>query len=501
MILQRKNCVIRADGSLTLGGGHIYRCLVLADALTERGWRCHFAIREETLGIVPKLGRLSHKLIVLDGNVEDEPHAIACHFASGIDLLVVDHYFRDEPFERALRNVASRILVIEDLVGRNHCCDILFDQTNKRRPADSGALTDRLNLLGCTNALVRPSFARRRLFGEARPRSGQPRHILIQAGASDPCRLALPLAAMARTAFPESRMDIVLGSSSPSLDETAAFAAAHAQTVRLHVDSDHMDGLMSAADLMVGAAGSSCWEACCLGLPSVLVRIADNQRPVVQGLTEEKAALFLGDKDDFLAASPQERLARLDPGSLDLELMSLNARRLCDGLGVRRLLLALEPEIAKRNQKVRLRPVTPEDSPLIFAWQQNPATRRYFRNKDVPTKEGHEKWFSQRIVSNLGPYCLVLADETPAGTVRLDRVADRQRDSAIPAFEVSLVTAPDQRGQGIGTAALRAARRLVPEADMVAYIEPANTASIRSFEMSGFQRDGGDWMRLFAGMP
>ena len=60
----------------------------------------------------------------------------------------------------------------------------------------------------------------------------------------------------------------------------------------LHVDTPHMARLTAEADIGIGAAGSSVWERCVLGLPSAMVVLAENQRPAAAALAERNAALW-----------------------------------------------------------------------------------------------------------------------------------------------------------------------------------------------------------------
>jgi UDP-2,4-diacetamido-2,4,6-trideoxy-beta-L-altropyranose hydrolase len=491
-------CVIRADASLTLGGGHIYRTLVLAEALRDTGWTCAFACLPETLTIVPALASRGHEICLLETREDEEPAVLRHRFPNGCALLVVDHYRRDLAFERSLRGWAAKILAVEDLQGRAHDCDIFLDQTHAWDARHMAQAAGRLALIGHEYALLRPGFANRRLRQGLRIRRSPPNNILVQAGASDPFRLAQPLTKLAQIAFPQSRIMAVLGSSSPSLSAMRSMAEASGGQISLNVDAAHMDALMDEADLMLGAAGSSCWEACCLGLPMALVQIAENQAPVIGFLTAIDVSLSLGYAEDVLT-QPLESLAlTLQEGVARLDLMSQRAACITDGLGPRRLMLALEPQMSRKGAAIRLRAARRADGQLLLDWQCDPSTRRYFRNSAPPSPEQHFLWLESRLQGDKGPFSLILADEVPVGVVRLDRRDDKRRNSTIPAFEVSLSVESGRRGEGIGTAALAAARRLTPEADLVAHIVPENASSLSTFAKAGFLPEGEDWKRLKA---
>ncbi|MBF0355124.1 MAG: UDP-2,4-diacetamido-2,4,6-trideoxy-beta-L-altropyranose hydrolase [Alphaproteobacteria bacterium] len=493
-----RHCVIRADASAQLGGGHILRCLVLADALTSYGWKCSFATRETSLGAVRRLQYSGHEIVILRSDEQHEADEILAAFLQGCDLLIVDHYHRGKAFEQQLCKWAQRIFVIEDLLDRSHQCNFLLDQTHSARPAEMSISSVGCQLVGQEFALLRRSFSIARLAGPVSGRIFPPRRILIQTGLSDLAGLAVPLTLAARAAFPDALLAVVLGSMAASLSEIRQISQCSPGSVALYIDEEHMDDQMRNADLMLGAAGSSCWEACCLGLPMALVQVAENQQPVIELLTQRGAAICLGTASDILSC-PDDIIGKLTSLTAEhLMNFSTQSSRICDGLGVNRVLLTLLPELTTARTAITLRPVQPGDSSLLFQWQVDPSTRRFFRDPSVPTAELHASWFSDRLASDKGPFCLIMHLDQPVGVIRLDRLDSARRDKFVPAFEVSLIISPEERGKGIGSAALRAACRLVDGVDVVAHIFSQNEPSIAAFASAGFLPDGSDWFRLKA---
>jgi spore coat polysaccharide biosynthesis predicted glycosyltransferase SpsG len=94
----RRRAVFRCDASAALGGGHVARCLTLAQALRDRGWSCAFAISVETTAAVPRLRRAADAILTLGVATADEARHMGDGFGGEADLLVVDHYARDEAF-------------------------------------------------------------------------------------------------------------------------------------------------------------------------------------------------------------------------------------------------------------------------------------------------------------------------------------------------------------------------------------------------------------------
>ncbi|CAN0297344.1 unnamed protein product, partial [Chrysoparadoxa australica] len=119
-----REAVFRVDASQEIGAGHTMRCLTLADALTEAGWRCSFAVGPQTLAIVSDLRKAPYEVLELSG---DRIQPMQERWPEGIDLLVIDHYDLGAAYEVACRPWARKIFVIDDLARRIHPCDLLLD--------------------------------------------------------------------------------------------------------------------------------------------------------------------------------------------------------------------------------------------------------------------------------------------------------------------------------------------------------------------------------------
>ena len=119
--------VFRTDAGVAIGGGHVMRCLTLANELYEKKWECSFVCSEAALTTVPELAKSKHKIIILGDNEINNPLPIKENWSTGVELFVVDNYQLNADYESAFRPWAARILVIDDLANRAHDADILLD--------------------------------------------------------------------------------------------------------------------------------------------------------------------------------------------------------------------------------------------------------------------------------------------------------------------------------------------------------------------------------------
>jgi UDP-2,4-diacetamido-2,4,6-trideoxy-beta-L-altropyranose hydrolase len=466
--------VFRADAGATIGWGHVMRCAALAHALRDTGWRCAWATLSDNAAMTARLADLFDDFIDLAPD-QGEPDQMRVRWPGGCGLLVVDHYQRDAAYASSCRDWADRILAIDDLAERKHDCDLLLDMApncdkiryRERVPNDATLL------FGPAYALLRPEFAITRRSILPRRYDGAARRVLLALGATNPQGILDTVLDAIEQASVDLAPDLILAWNTPDKDRLAARVAQAGGQV--HIDVDNMAELMAAADLAIGAGGMSSWERCTLGLPTLLLVIADNQRANAEALSAFGAAQTVAADSDSLVGAINALAGDGDA----LKHMSQAASRLSDGLGAIRVRQAIGPVPQARDGKpVRLRPVQAADGDLILAWQRRPETRRFARNPDIPSETEHLSWMCAKLDD---PGCvmnMILHGEEPAGIVRLDRAA--------AGYEVSIVIDPERFRLGIGSIALALLHQLLPNEDLWAHVHDENIASRTMFQRVGY---------------
>jgi UDP-2,4-diacetamido-2,4,6-trideoxy-beta-L-altropyranose hydrolase len=475
--------IFRCDASTELGSGHVMRCLTLAHGLVRTGWECVFAVNPEAVVTVAALSASGFPVSVLPCGLADQAAALIEAHAGGCDLLVVDHYKLDARFETLCRPWAKRILVIDDLADRPHDCDILLDQTFGRDAADYGGLVARdcRCLMGTDYALLRPQFARERLLGSPRT-EGVVRRILVSLGGTDPYGLTDVVLQGLELADLDVDIDVVLGAPSRSLVDGTR--------VQVHQAVQDMASLIAKADLAVGASGSSAWERCCLGLPSILVISANNQRLTADRLVEAGVAHVVGDWTSVTPESISKAISFLVHNAELYRAMSRAALKICDGLGAGRVIAALGAP-----DGVALCRAVADDCDLIFRWQTEPGARALARNPRPPTYQEHCAWYSRMLDDSHVAMNIILLGKAPVGVIRADRLPSGN-------MEVSILISGETRGRGVATAALRSLADMLPEVDLVAEIHPQNAASLAAFRAANFvPYEKNRFIRRYAASP
>jgi UDP-2,4-diacetamido-2,4,6-trideoxy-beta-L-altropyranose hydrolase len=251
-------------------------------------------------------------------------------------------------------------------------------------------------------------------------------------------------------------------------------------SIELIIGSHDMVRFEAWADIAVSAAGSTCWEFCTLGLPSILIDVAENQQVIGRRLSERGIAVHIPAHE----AAPKriaEEIDRLIRSPLLREDMSRRGRDLVDGRGAYRVVGAV------RALAIRLRRATQDDCKLLWMWANDPVTRE---NSFTPAKiswDEHRDWFDKNLASNRSIISIAEESGVPIAAVRLE-----EKNSGVG--EISITVSPEVRGFGLATHLIQKcvdeAARDLSLLEIHAFIKPENMASRRAFEHAGYTLTG-----------
>ena len=336
-----------ADCGPEVGGGHVMRCLSLAQALMDRGVACAMVAPPAVSAVLdafagPQIERLpadEGPLHLLVRAARDH----ASHWQA--QVVVVDHYRLGAEQEQFL---GAPVAVIDDLADRPHGCKLLIDPTLGRDARDYERLTPpgaRI-LTGPGYALLAPAYAETRANSLALRRCDPPpRRLLVSLGLMDLKGITGRVLHLLEPQLDGLEVDVVVGGQAGSLPWLRHLAS-HDPRVRLHVDTRRMPALIAEADIGVGAGGVSTWERAALGLPSLSLVLADNQRPLAAELHRRGACLAVEAAGGALAGTLAAAFGRL---LADPELrgrLSETSAGLCDGQGAARAAEAILATVA-----------------------------------------------------------------------------------------------------------------------------------------------------------
>lgn len=306
-----KMILFRVDSSIEIGSGHVMRCLTLANKLRKSGAEVQFISRElpgnlneyiESKGF--NVNQLSEVPIQFVSNEvasfrsqADVQATIAIleKVLFNIDWIIIDHYGIDKKWEMQIRPFVKNIMVIDDLANRYHDCDLLLDQNHYNYPNEryQGLVPAYCKkFLGPKYALLRDEF--RKAKKNLEKRDGYIRRILVSFGGSDPTNETFKtIEALHLIPRLNVIVDIVVGSGNQNkhlIEETCR----KIPWMNYYCQVDHMAELMAKADLSIGAGGASNWERCYLGLPTIVIIVAQNQEETTLALADLGAIWCLG---------------------------------------------------------------------------------------------------------------------------------------------------------------------------------------------------------------
>jgi UDP-2,4-diacetamido-2,4,6-trideoxy-beta-L-altropyranose hydrolase len=482
--------VFRFEAGKDIGIGHAMRSNAFASLLDQLGWRVFWALSAPSAAFLRESSPPGAVIDVTGGGAEEQAAAILAGSGGRCELLVVDHYGATLGLETAMARAGATVAVFDDLIGAQSDADIILNPAPDIAPDAYHAIArpETRFLLAPKNALLRAQFvaARPRVAARVAAKHGVDR-VLVAFGGTDPVN-GTGIALTALEGCDVSRIDVMLGAKAACLDAVRQQAERMGGRVRLMLDVAEVAQTMAEADLVIGAPGTGTWERACLGLPSLLVGIADNQQRNAEAVAARGAALVCGfhptDSEEELIAALRENLDRLRNDPALYRRMHEAALALSDGRGALRLAAAIVPFMRlKDGTPLSLRLAEMDDARLLYDWQQAPETRRFALDKKPFSFEDHCRWLDAKLGNGRDLLLVGEAAGKPCGFVRLDWFgADKDRTQ----YLVSIAAAPGQHGRGVGTALLRAARALAPRAHFYARVMPENEASLALFRACGY---------------
>ena len=346
--------IFRADSGTGIGSGHLMRCLALAEGLRDQDVQVGFVSRELPGNLIPLLQSKEMPVSVLPEpaatpvkpgknrpnklgmtQAEDALQTIEALNSKKADWLVVDHYGLDVEWEQSLRPFCKSFMVIDDLANRSHACDILLDQNYfpdniQRYKALVPPSCEKL--MGPKYALIQKEFQTLRQEQAGRIRDFKKLLVFFTAGddQGETLKALHGIALFGKT----EHVDVVVGKVNTDRERIREMCVT--QNWGYHCQVDYMPSLIAQADLVIGGGGSSNWERCALGVPALVVILAENQAAIAQALDRAGVVINLGWNTNVQAQNYATALETMT--TQRLEALSKNAFELVDAKGTQRVI-------------------------------------------------------------------------------------------------------------------------------------------------------------------
>lgn len=318
------------------GSGHFKRCMVLANQLYDHGMEIFF------------LMSLDSGLFIEDTKIINNTYNYLCFDSlfelnkniQQIDpqLLIVDGYNYDINFEINIKKISkSSLLCVVDDLNRPHFCDYLVNASCILGASTLNKMHTGKTLLGPSYSIIDAEY--REHCGSAHKKISRIARVLVYFGGVDSKSHTLTVAKMLnanRERYQDLIFDVVIGPMNKDAHNIKRLLSNHSN-VFISENLNSLVGLMSSADLMLGASGGTLWERACLGLPSISVCVSTNQKANHDYFAKNKLLLSIdnnnSDTDGWNSALVEFISKPVD----EIQQMSHRLRMFIDGSGASRI--------------------------------------------------------------------------------------------------------------------------------------------------------------------
>ena len=333
--------LVRADVNSELGAGHVMRCLALAQGWQEKYGQVVFMMAPGSPPVEERLRAENFKVRVLRSRPSTAADATelgsAAHELEASCVVLDGRHFSSE-YEKQLSDQGLRLITIDDralfpkyysniIVNPNPCAESL------KYHCPPGTQL----LLGTKYALLRREFRNR--VANHRLLSQHGRDVLVTMGGADPYNTTSKvLNALAKLPPDDVRVTVVIGPNNPHEEELRDLCPRLPMPVVLHKNVSNMPDLIAGAHLCITAGGGTCWELAFMGVPMLLITIAENHATTVDALAKQGCAVSLGWFHSATTNKIASAVNDLLRDSLRRQQLAENGHRLVDGLGVARII-------------------------------------------------------------------------------------------------------------------------------------------------------------------
>jgi spore coat polysaccharide biosynthesis predicted glycosyltransferase SpsG len=322
--------VIITEGSSTIGFGHITRCLSIYEVFEEHGDEAVCVVNGDAAVSCLVDGRRAY---VFDWMKEEKR---LFGYLEGSDIVIVDSYMAGREFYEAVSGRCPCPVYIDDMKRIDYPEGVVLNGSVSSEKLGYPELKGSVYLLGAQYAFIRKEF-RDAPAKKITPEAGS---ALVTFGGDDIRQMTVPVVKMLLGHFPRYTVDVIVGR---GFKDIAAIERLSGDRVRptFYPDAARMKRSMAEADIAVSGGGQTLYELARMGVPTVGIGVADNQKVNLQGWEEEGFVSFAGwyDDPDVIAKTA---LAIEETVPYDVRLKRSEAgRRIMDGKSMERLYRAV----------------------------------------------------------------------------------------------------------------------------------------------------------------
>ena len=466
----------RCDSSLEIGSGHVQRCKTIAFQFLKLGFKVEFIFS-------PHLDKINEKILASDfpshylsatnlSQIEDanECGSIISKSSSKPNIVFVDHYSLDSRWESQVRKL-GKLVVIDDLANRPHDCDLLIDNNfslNLKEKYQKLIPENTTLILGPKFSFIKSSLIEQK----NKKLSTQRDFVLVFFGGTDPDNYTGKFIDCLEKVHTQRKYKILISKSHKYLTD---FENKNDGTnYEILIQPANLAEIFCLASIYFGSGGTITWERMFLGLPGVVISIADNQIQIAQELAISGQQIYLGHANSINFI---EAITKIEALSADKNWLELTSKKNSELVGC----LKAETVISELY-KIGLRQVELSDAEFLFRLRNDPSVVSMFMSTEAFSFESHLSWVNEAIKVP-SSFFIMESFSQPIGQVRIN---------SENYLSVSII--PEARGRGFAALGLILAidsNYKQSEQNSKTYnaqIKAENVSSIRTFESAGFKK-------------
>ncbi len=313
-----------------MGTGHVMRMFALAEAAPAT----FVSVRLDE-ALADRLRAQGAEVVTIDAEIGSEGDAAATLAIAedrGAAWICSDGYDFGEGYQAAIAGGRVRHLLVDDFGhAERYLADVVLN-TNAYADASFYARRD-----ARTELLLGPAFTLLRREFLATEREEHPGRVLVTMGGADPVD-ATSWVVDALERIDGIDAEVIVGPANPNRARLEARASAG---IRIVGPTQDIARRMARASLAIAAAGTTTYELCHLGVPTLLTVLADNQVRVAEALDRSGAAVSVGWHRARGAVELSAVVRALLEDDERRAEIATAARALVDGRGVERVMMAM----------------------------------------------------------------------------------------------------------------------------------------------------------------
>jgi len=458
---------IRTDGNSEIGLGHVIRSLALAEMLKE-DFDCIFATRFLTDYIQSEALKVCSDIVKLPES--DEHFGVFLSILSGNEIVVLDNYFFDTDYQRAIKNKGCKLICIDDLHDKHFVADVVVNHAPYVFPSDYSVELYTKCLLGTKYALLRTPF----LHLAKQPKEyGGVNNAFVCFGGSDYNNITQRVVERLLSFNCIDKIFVITGGAYTHKVELQILSDQSAGKILYYsnIEAELLAEIMYNSDFAVIPCSSILWECMAAKLPVVTGYYVDNQKQNSDYFFDKNIGCVVGDFN--VNMFNEKDVLALSQTNIDV------VANYIDGDSASRL----KNEINELSM-YKLRKATVDDAKLLFDWANDDEVRATAVVKKKIEWEEHVSWLIGKLKnSQTHIYILSGRNSENIGIVRFEK----DIDTFVISYSIDKIHRKKGMGHLILQLGIKKMKEIVPQCKFRASVQQDNIASNKIFEKLKFK--------------